>query len=447
MTKNYSKRAWLADSTRFTTVLMVSTVLIAATGTFTVFSRFRPSQPMATHVLSRVSDRAVDPVLDAPSAPVADPTAGAPQAATATPVTEPVAPSPVEPISSTVAAASKLAGTTVLGKGAIPVGKGMWLYLPERVEGGDIDALVAKATAVGLTHIYVRTGSSRTGFYAAAYLDQLLGKAHAAGIRVFGWDFPYLEDIGADVNRAIAAMSYITPDGHRIDGFAPDIETPSEGTNLNAETAGSYSQQLRSAVGAGYPLIAVVPRPSSYMQVVFPYQAIVPHYDAVAPMVYWLNRQPDTDAGPAVAYFRDNFGKPVIPVGQAYDGGPEGGRPGPPPPDEINRFLVASEQAGAVGASFWSWQHADQLIWDTIQAAPEFRWDPKPVAEMRPSDIRSLQALLAQFGYSLTPSGTWDEATTIAVSAFQQVHSITPTGTLDPATIAALLMPVAPPIS
>ncbi|MGC1511572.1 MAG: peptidoglycan-binding domain-containing protein, partial [Acidimicrobiales bacterium] len=164
------------------------------------------------------------------------------------------------------------------------------------------------------------------------------------------------------------------------------------------------------------------------------------------PMVYWLNRQPDTDAGPAVAYFRDLFGKPVIPVGQAYDGGPEGGRPGPPPPDEINRFLVASEEAGAVGASFWSWQHADQLIWDAIQAAPQFLWEAKPPTELRPAQIRSLQASLAQLGWTVAATGTWDDATTASVSAVQQAHGLAVTGTLDPATIAALLMPMTPPL-
>lgn len=426
---------------------MVAAMLIATSGTVLAISRSQSATTYRTSAaLSRVSDR--------PPAPVAEPVLAAnpmtpvpgAEVVPSPPSTEPSPSTTLAPIPATVSAAGIPQGTVLLGRGALPVGKGMWLYLPDRVEGGDVDALVARATTVGLTHVYVRTGSSRSGFYAAPYLDQLLGKAHAAGIRVYGWDFPYLEDVKADVDRALAAMLHTTPDGHRIDGFAPDIETPSEGTNLNAETAGAYSEQLRAAVGAGYPLIAVVPRPSSYMKVVYPYQAIVPHYDAVAPMVYWLNRQPDTDAGPAVAYFRDLFGKPVIPVGQAYDGGPEGGRPGPPPPDEISRFLAASEEEGAVGASFWSWQHADQLIWDAIQAAPQFLWEAKPPTELRPAQIRSLQASLAQLGYTVAATGTWDDATTASVSAVQQAHGLAVTGTLDPATIAALLMPMTPPL-
>ena len=154
--------------------------------------------------------------------------------------------------------------------GALPLGKGMWLYVPGEIEGGSVDALVARAQQVGLTHVYVRTGSSRGGFYAQRYMDELLPKAHAAGLRVYGWDFPYLDDVDADVTRAVAAVTYTTLEGDRIDGFAADIETASEGTNLSAEGAAAYGQRLREAVGPAYPLVAVVPRPSTQMQARYP---------------------------------------------------------------------------------------------------------------------------------------------------------------------------------
>ena len=99
-------------------------------------------------------------------------------------------------------------------------------------------------------------------------------------------------------------------------------------------------------MGPRYPLIVAVPRPSPQMLRVYPYDQIVPHFDAVAPMVYWLNRQPDTDVAGAVEFFK-RYGKPIIPVGQAYDGGPEGGRPGVPPRHEILRFMETAERHGA----------------------------------------------------------------------------------------------------
>ena len=251
----------------------------------------------------------------------------------------------------------------------LPYGKGMWIWEPEKTEGGDVGAIVAKAKTAGLTHLYVRTGSTWDGFYAAPFLDRLLPAAHAAGLRVYGWDFPRLISPADDVARAKAAIQHRTPGKQRIDGFAADIETRSEGTFITAAAASDYGRLLREAAGSSFPLIATVPRPSPSQA--YPYAEVVASFDAIAPMVYWLNRQPDTDVTGAL---RDlaQYGKPVFPVGQAFDGRAEGGRAGVPPPEEIWRFMRFGLANGAQGVSFWSWQGADQRAWDAIGKAEEF---------------------------------------------------------------------------
>lgn len=266
----------------------------------------------------------------------------------------------------------------------LPYGKGMWIWQPLQSDGGNVPAMIARAKAVGLTHIYVRTGSSWDGFYAGPFLDKILPAAHAAGIRVYGWDFPRLIDVGADVDRAMAAIGYTTPGGQRIDGFAADIETGSEGTNLTAEGASAYGAGLRAGVGAGYPLIACVPRPSDYTKSFYPYAETVSSFDAIAPMVYWLNRQADTDVAGALADLLP-FGKPIFPVGQAFDGAPEGGRPGVPSRDELLTFMRVARVDGAAGVSFWSWQAANQQAWDAIRDAPEFKGNTIPLAPPAPA--------------------------------------------------------------
>ena len=254
----------------------------------------------------------------------------------------------------------------------LPFGKGMWIWQPQQSDSGDAQAIVNRAKSVGLTHIYVRTGSSWDGFYAGPFLDHILPAAHAARIRVYGWDFPRLIDPSADVERGLAAVRYETPDHQKLDGFSADIETASEGTHISAEAATAYGSGLRAGVGTGYPLIATVPRPSPWTKTIYPYTEVVASFDAVAPMVYWLNRQPDTDVAGALADLAP-LGKPVFPVGQAFDGGPEGGRPGLPPPAELQSFMQVALDQGALGVSFWSWQAADQQTWDTIRDAPEFK--------------------------------------------------------------------------
>src|SRR5947209_7908349 len=215
------------------------------------------------------------------------------------------------------------------------------------------------------------------GIQNLPYLDQLLPAAHAAGLKVYGWDFPKLASINDDVFRARVAVAHITPSGDHLDGFAADIETATEGTQFSPAAAQAYGTALRAGLGAGTLMVAVVPDPTPQMLQKYSYDAVVPAFDAVAPMVYWLNRDVGLDTANALHYLA-RYGKPLIPVGQAYDGGPEGGPPGVPPPAELLRFMQVAKQYGAVAVSFWSWQHANGPAWDAIKTAPQFLVQSKP---------------------------------------------------------------------
>jgi len=256
---------------------------------------------------------------------------------------------------------------------AMPTGKGMWIYEFPRTEGGNMEAIVAKAKATGITHVYPRMGSHWDGFNARKYLDTFLPLAHAAGIKVFGWDFPRLGDsLPSDIERARTMIHYTSPSGDRLDGFSADIETINEGSHVSPEVASTYGRALREIAGPDFTLIATVPRPSPRNRPDYPYGEIVESFDAIAPMIYWLNRQPDTDVIGAIDELA-KFGKPVFPVGQAYDGKAEGGRAGVPPAEELQRFMRTSLEKGATGVSFWSWQAADNAAFGAIRDAFEFR--------------------------------------------------------------------------
>ncbi|HYH51269.1 MAG TPA: hypothetical protein VEG38_17110 [Acidimicrobiia bacterium] len=249
---------------------------------------------------------------------------------------------------------------------ALPRGKGMWLHYFKLTAGGDPAALVAKAKETGLSHVFLRVGSSKDGFYGRADLDRLLPVAHAAGLAVVGWDFPYLFDAEADARRAAEAIAYTTPDGHRMDSFSADIETRHEGVNISVPVADTYSRRLRELVGPTYPLIATVPRPRYNRG--FPFAEIVRQFDAVAPMVYWLARDPVAEVEQAVDDLAP-LGKPVMPVGQAYDPGVDGGPPGAPPKEQLVRFIEAAQKKGANTWSFWVWHLATPDHWAAIREA------------------------------------------------------------------------------
>lgn len=287
-------------------------------------------------------------------------------------------PNRVQPTTEVAVAAPPVETTTTTTapppppKPQMPEGKGMWVWKPEVSDHGDVAYMVARAKGTGLTHLFVRTGSTWDGFQNAAFLNQLLPAAHAAGLKVYGWDFPKLSDTQVDVARAVDALRFTAPGGHNLDGFAADIETASEGTNFTAPLAAAYGQALRQAMGPSMLLIAVVPNPTPQMLAKYNYDAVVPAFDVIAPMVYWLNREPGTDVLRAMQVL-SRYHKPLMPIGQAYDGAPEGGRPGVPPPAEILRFMNIASENGAVGVSFWSWQHANPPAWEAIREGPSFK--------------------------------------------------------------------------
>jgi Putative peptidoglycan binding domain len=383
------------------------------------------------------SPLAADPPTTAPAPSPADPATtpapapGGAAGSAAPPATAPPAPPATVPAAPAAPAAA--------AKPIIPLGKGMWLYQLSMAEGGDANKVVSKAKAAGLTHLYLRLGSSKGGFYDQAELDQLLPVAHAAGLKVIGWDFVYLDDPAADAARAKAEIDYVTPTGHRIDAFSADIETASEGVNLTPEGAAAYGAKLRALVGPGYPLIATVPRPSAKRP--FPYAEATQSFDAVAPMVYWMNRDPATDVAGALAALAP-LGKPVLPIGQAYNGGAEGGPDLDPPKEALVAFMNTAFAKGAVGVSFWVWNHATPQQWQAIDEAAA--WELPAGRAANGAAAVYLQRVLGVLGQPVAQDGMIGPATRAAIAAVQQSFGLPATGKLDAATARSITGPRLP---
>ena len=430
----------LSGQPRHFQVLFLSLIVV----TFGVATALgRPASPTKLETAAALSGG--DQFNDVPPAPspAADPptTTPAPTDPTTAPAPTPPATAPAAIVSPAPVTAPPPAPVTppAAGKPIIPLGKGMWLYQLSMAEGGDAHKVVSKAKAAGLTHLYLRLGSSKGGFYDQAELDQLLPVAHAAGLKVIGWDFVYLDDPAADAARAKAEIDYVTPTGQRIDAFSADIETASEGVNLTPEGAAAYGAKLRALVGPGYPLIATVPRPSPVRP--FPYAEATRSFDAVAPMVYWLNRDPATDVAGAIAALAP-LGKPVLPIGQAYNGGAEGGPNIDPPKEALVAFMNTAFAKGAVGVSFWVWNHATPQQWQAIDEATA--WELPAGRAATGAAAVYLQRVLGVLGQPLTQDGLIGPATRAAIAAVQQSFGLPATGHLDAATAVSITGPRLP---
>lgn len=420
----------LSGRPRHLHVLVVSLVVLVlgiATG---IGRASRPTTPLETEAAASVSTGS-DEFVDVPPNPVT--TTPPATAAAEPPATTPPAPADAARVAEAVPPAPAPAvappAEVAAPKPIIPLGKGMWLYQLSMSEGGDATRVVTKARALGLTHLYTRLGSSKKGFYAQGELDKLLPVAHAAGIKVIGWDFVYLTDPVADAVRSKAEIDYTTPDGHRIDAFSADIETNAEGVNLTAEGAAAYGAKLRELVGPSYPLIATVPRPSPKRS--FPFAEATAAFDAIAPMVYWQNRDPATDVAGAIDYLA-RFNKPIMPIGQAYNGGPEGGPDRDPPKEQLVAFMNTAHAKGAVAVSFWVWNHATPEQFAAIDQASA--WELPIGRAANGAAAVFLQRVLNLLGQPVTPDGMVGPATKAAIANVQRAFGLPATGRLDPAT-------------
>ena len=241
-------------------------------------------------------------------------------------------------------------------------GKGIWVTnWPDTKL--NIPAIVERTRRAGLQSIWVRTGGSRQGYYGDRVLPELVPAAHAAGLKVIAWDFPFLSDPVLDAERAKAALDT------GIDAFAPDVETSAEGTHATPQRVSLYLSLVRSYAGER-PVAATVPRPTPLRRKSFPYDAFQPYADLFVPMVYWSCNEP----GALVEQSLTELGRwlPVAPVGQGYDMGTEGGRAGLPTRAETWRFLDVAKRGGAVGASLWTIEKVGD---GQFGALTDYPWD------------------------------------------------------------------------
>jgi hypothetical protein len=425
----------LSGRPRHLQILVVS-VLVLVVGIATGVGRASRSTMTSreTEAAAAVSTGS-DAFVDVPPSPVT--TTPPTTAAAEVPATTP-APADAAPVAEAVPPAPAAAppAEVAVPKTILPLGKGMWLYQLSMSEGGDATRVVNKAKALGLTHLYTRLGSSKKGFYAQEELNKLLPVAHAAGIKVIGWDFVYLTDPIADAVRSKAEIDYVTPDGHKIDAFSADIESVQEGVNLTAEGAALYGAKLRELVGPSYPLIATVPRPSPKKS--FPFAEVTAAFDAIAPMVYWQNRDPATDVAGAIDYLAQ-FNKPIMPIGQAYNGGPEGGPDRDPPKEQLVAFMNTAHAKGAVAVSFWVWNHATPEQFAAIDQA--IAWELPIGRAANGAAAVFLQRVLNLLGQPVTPDGMLGPATKTAIANVQRAFGLPATGTLDAVTARSITGP------
>ncbi|MDP9101361.1 MAG: hypothetical protein M3N21_04350, partial [Actinomycetota bacterium] len=260
----------------------------------------------------------------------------------------------------------------------LPHGTGMWVHQWTATEGGHAGQVVARAEAAGLSVLYVQTGDSVDGWIGTPVLSQLLPATRGTDIKIVAWDFPTLANPVADARRLARAALFRRPGTPRVAAVAPDVETGSEGTRLSGHALDLYYATLRQALPAGVAILATVPWPSQYRINSYPYARTSRHVDGFIPMAYWYNNSPAVVTTTSM-HILQRYGKPVLPVGQGYDGRLDAPylKPDPAPDRSVQAFVDAAKALGAPAVSLWSWQTTGSKQWGVLaRARAAFRVSP-----------------------------------------------------------------------
>lgn len=316
-------------------------------------------------------------------------------------------------------------------------GIGMWVWVLTRTEGGNLDAIIARAREHGVKTIFLKSGDG-TNYWSNQFVPAVVNKLKAAGLNVCAWQYVYGKSPKPEADVAVRAIR----DG--ADCFVIDAESEYEGRYAQAQT---YVEALRAGAGANYPIgLAGFPYVDYHLS--FPYSVFLGPRGAQfnAPQMYWKAIGTSVDNVYAHTWPVNRvYGRPILPLGQTYQD---------PAPAEITRFRSLGGAYGASGVSWWDWQEATErgfaAVGSSLGAIP-----PPPAAASAWPTLKSkskgdlviwAQERLVGAGQRVAVDGGYGPATENAVRSFQSGHGLAATGVIDAATWPALLeQPIAAP--
>jgi hypothetical protein len=318
----------------------------------------------------------------------------------------------------------------ITGTGGTPDafrGNGMWIWQLPKTEGGDIDAIAARAAAAHVGTVFIKAGDGTTSW--PQFSPLLVGALHQKGLRACAWQFVYGADPAGEAAVAAGAVAA------GADCFVIDAETQYEGRYAAAQR---YMTALRTAVGPSYP-IGLTSFPYVDYHPNLPFSVFLGPGGAQVnlPQVYWKDIGGSVDAVSAHTLAHNRiYGAPIAPLGQTYQS---------PSASDLRRFRQIWAAYGSGGLSWWSWQATPEATWGVLgEPAPAPSAEPDPGwpalgKGAKGDEVLWLQQHLTTNYPTVTTSAKFDDATIAAVKALQTAGGLPVTGTTDSATWQAVL--------
>jgi hypothetical protein len=311
--------------------------------------------------------------------------------------------------------------------GTVFDGSGMWIWYLDKSDGGNLDAISARANAAGVKTVYIKSGDGAT--YWSQFSPLVVAGLKQRGLNVCAWQFVYGKVPSDEANIGAQAVQ------NGAQCLVIDAESDYEGRYAAAKT---YMTTLRSQLQPGFP-VGLTSFPYVDYHPSLPYSVFFANgADFNLPQVYWKDIGTSVDTAMQHTYVHNKiYGKPIFPLGQSYND---------PPPEDMTRFRQLAAIYGSSGVSWWSWQASSDRGWQVVgtPVQPLTGYQPSqdwPLLKQASKGDETLwmQEHLATVDPTTPTSGTFDAATDTALRNFQAQRGIPVTGMTDAATWQALL--------
>lgn len=282
-----------------------------------------------------------------------------------------------------------------------PFGKGFFIWQIKNCEGGNPQAIAAKAAAANLTHVLLKIADTAFAFgFDRNNNDITAPVVHALrqrGIQVWGWHYVKGDNPQVEASIAVQRTQQL-----RLDGYVVDAEREYKAKAGAART-------FMDAVRAGLPALPIALSsyrfPSFHKD--FPWAAFLEQCDLNMPQVYWEQaHNPDVQLTRSANEFSDTTlvgcVRPVVPTASAYGTG--GWRA---TPEDLQLFFRRAQELGLEAANAYSWDWAtspgNHDLWDAVAGCewpverPIFQPDDVVARFITALNHRDLDALFALY--------------------------------------------------
>jgi hypothetical protein len=260
-----------------------------------------------------------------------------------------------------------------------PSGLGIFIWQWAACEGGDINAIIAKAKRCGISWLAIHMTKDCL---------QNVEALKVAGFYVAGWSYcvPGVSETATWIANAVACRR---PGPDQLDAILPDCEiewesrkTP-DGSVVPSDRrpeAKLFADQLRAALGDDCFIGNCGAWQWPDRHPIYPDHAFGSFWDAGMPERYWTMFSTTEPAKAALDESEKEWAdtmnvgayKALIPIGSAFDGSAQGGQP--LRPADVTGFLDRQETC-----ALWSWQHLPTTIWALLEQRAQAA-DVSPIA-------------------------------------------------------------------